>query len=90
MVCPVLVGAGKRFFENGTMTTLKQVGIEQFRAGSLHSPTSRPHRDKSNRAVRRGPPAEESVTHDGGAARGWQLRPKFSDPSLLCNREAVG
>jgi dihydrofolate reductase len=70
MVCSVLVGAGKRFFENGTTTTLKQVGIEQSRAGSLHSPTSRPHRDKSNRAVRRGPPAEESVAHDRGRGAG--------------------
>lgn len=33
MVCPVLVGAGKRFFENGTTTTLKQVGVERFPRG---------------------------------------------------------
>jgi dihydrofolate reductase len=30
MVCPVLVGAGKRFFEKGTTSTLKHVGVEQF------------------------------------------------------------
>jgi dihydrofolate reductase len=35
MVCPVLVGTGKRFFENGTTTTLKQVGVEQFPRGVL-------------------------------------------------------
>jgi hypothetical protein len=35
MVCPVLVGAGKRFFENRTTTTLKQVGIEQFPRGVI-------------------------------------------------------
>jgi hypothetical protein len=26
--CPVLVGSGKRFFEHGTPTTLKRVGVE--------------------------------------------------------------
>jgi dihydrofolate reductase len=33
MVCPVLVGAGKRFFEKGTTTSLKQVGVERFPRG---------------------------------------------------------
>ncbi len=35
MVCHVLVGAGKRFFENGTTTTLKRVGVEQFPRGVI-------------------------------------------------------
>ena len=35
LVCPVLVGAGKRFFENGTTTTLKQIGVEQFPRGVI-------------------------------------------------------
>ncbi len=35
MVCPVLVGAGKRFFENSTRTTLKQVGVEQVPPGVM-------------------------------------------------------
>jgi dihydrofolate reductase len=44
MVCPILVGAGKRFFENGTTTTLKQVGWNSFRAGSWRSRTPQPRR----------------------------------------------
>jgi dihydrofolate reductase len=43
MVCPILVGAGKRFFENGTTTTLKQVGVEQFPRGVMalmYAPTT--------------------------------------------------
>jgi dihydrofolate reductase len=45
MVCPVLVGAGKRFFENGTTTTLKEVGVAQFPRGVMaftYVPTSKP------------------------------------------------
>jgi|SRR5215216_528515 len=33
MMCPVLVGAGKRFFENGSTTSLELVGAEQFPRG---------------------------------------------------------
>jgi dihydrofolate reductase len=43
MVCPVLVAAGKRLFENGTTTTLKQVGVEQFPRGVMaltYAPTT--------------------------------------------------
>jgi dihydrofolate reductase len=35
MMCPVLVGAGKRFFEGGPTTTLKRVGVEPFPRGVM-------------------------------------------------------
>jgi hypothetical protein len=35
VVCPVLVGAGKRFFENSTITMLTQVGVEEFSRGVI-------------------------------------------------------
>jgi dihydrofolate reductase len=35
VVCPVLVGAGKRFFENGPTTRLERVGVEQFPRGVM-------------------------------------------------------
>ncbi len=87
---PVLVGAGKRFFENGTRTTLKQVGVEQFPRGVMaltYVPSTLRH---SNRAVRRGPPAEESSPTMGARRGAGSYGAKFNDPSLLCNREAVG
>jgi dihydrofolate reductase len=35
MMCPVLVGAGKRFFENGPATSLERVRVEQFPRGVM-------------------------------------------------------
>jgi dihydrofolate reductase len=35
MMCPVLVGAGKRYFENGLTTGLERVGVEQFPRGVI-------------------------------------------------------
>ncbi len=35
VMCPVLVGAGKRFFEHGPTTTPERVGVKQFPQGVL-------------------------------------------------------
>jgi dihydrofolate reductase len=35
VMCPVLVGDGKRFFENGPTTPLTQVGVEHFPCGVM-------------------------------------------------------
>lgn len=43
MMCPVLVGTGKRFFENGPTTSLERVGVEQFPRGVMaltYAPTA--------------------------------------------------